>query len=245
MASFIHFGVAMTLTTVFDNVPFDETLKNLWGFACVVDTPVGRILFDTGSHGPVLLRHLEAAGVAPENIDLLFCSHAHWDHMGGIDALTDRHPGIRLILPSSFSKRLIADLRTLSAGVSVIGKEGKAIGSGLYSTGVMGVDVPEQALIVDLGAECAVLTGCAHPGITAIAQRAVEVSGKPVGLLMGGFHLDGANDAEIDRIVEGLYTMGVKRVCPTHCSGERARRRFAARFGAACLQGGLGSVVTL
>jgi len=45
------------------------------------------ILFDTGSFGdrPMLLARLEALGVRPEQIDLVFASHFHFDHVANAE----------------------------------------------------------------------------------------------------------------------------------------------------------------
>ncbi len=41
------------------------------------------ILFDTGSYGdrPLLLQQLAGCGLAPEDVDLIFASHFHYDHV--------------------------------------------------------------------------------------------------------------------------------------------------------------------
>ena len=235
----------MTLTTLFDNVPFAPDLRTLWGFSCLVETPERTILFDTGSSGVVLMRHMEALGKSPEAVDMLFCSHAHWDHMGGWDAAVAGNPALELVAPSTFSPRLVRDLRTMVKGVTVVTDEGIRLAEGVYSTGMMEGDPAEQALIVESGEGIVVVTGCAHPGIVAIAERAVAMTGRPIELLMGGFHLRNAPDEAIDRVVTALDALGVRRVCPTHCSGERAFERFARVFGDRCVKGGLGSVVTV
>ncbi|MFO8061037.1 MAG: MBL fold metallo-hydrolase [Bacillota bacterium] len=48
-----------------------------------------RILFDTGSTGEVLGHNLKVLGVNPEELDLVFLSHCHGDHTGGLQSLID------------------------------------------------------------------------------------------------------------------------------------------------------------
>jgi hydroxyacylglutathione hydrolase len=43
------------------------------------------------SAGPPVFAALDAAGVTPEAI---FCTHHHWDHTGGVNALLERWPGL-------------------------------------------------------------------------------------------------------------------------------------------------------
>ncbi|MDY6876757.1 MAG: MBL fold metallo-hydrolase [Chloroflexota bacterium] len=60
------------------------------GLAFLIETEAGRLLFDTGQSGTVLLHNLELLGVDPATIDALVISHAHYDHTGGLPALLER-----------------------------------------------------------------------------------------------------------------------------------------------------------
>ncbi|NJF24611.1 MBL fold metallo-hydrolase [Thermococcus sp. Bubb.Bath] len=75
------------------------------------------------------------------------------------------------------------------------------------------------ALILDLGEEIAVITGCGHSGILNIAGHAVRLTGKPIRALIGGFHLRGANEGLLRDAVEGLKKLNVKALYAGHCTG--------------------------
>jgi len=82
----------------------------LWaehGLAFLIETEVGRVLFDTGQSGTVLMHNLDALGVDPQTIDALAISHAHHDHTGGLAALLERiRPGLPLYAhPDLFRER--------------------------------------------------------------------------------------------------------------------------------------------
>lgn len=53
------------------------------GFACLVQTPAGSWLFDTGS-GATLLTNLDALGHDAHQIEGVILSHGHYDHCGGL-----------------------------------------------------------------------------------------------------------------------------------------------------------------
>jgi 7,8-dihydropterin-6-yl-methyl-4-(beta-D-ribofuranosyl)aminobenzene 5'-phosphate synthase len=53
------------------------------GFACLLQTPAGRWLFDTGS-GDTLLTNLAALDLEVRNLDGIIISHGHYDHCGGL-----------------------------------------------------------------------------------------------------------------------------------------------------------------
>ncbi|WP_457595947.1 MBL fold metallo-hydrolase [Hydrogenimonas sp.] len=232
-----------SLTITFDNVPFDPGLTNLWGFSAFIETPETRLIFDTGSNGRVLLKNMARLGLSPLDAEALVISHPHWDHIGGLDSVLEVNPSLHLFVPDSLSRHLIHDLRNLSGGVTVVGEAPEALMPGFLSIGVMG-EIGEQSLVIDAGERLVVVTGCAHPGIVAIAERAMEMTGKPVGLLVGGFHLLQSPEETIVSVAEALTALGVERVCPTHCSGERAMAIFAETFGPRYIRGGAGRRLT-
>jgi 7,8-dihydropterin-6-yl-methyl-4-(beta-D-ribofuranosyl)aminobenzene 5'-phosphate synthase len=77
-----------------------------------------------------------------------------------------------------------------------------------------------------------------------IVERAIELTGDPVFLVMGGFHLDSMSKAEIAAILADFRRLGVQNVMPCHCTGERAIKLFAAEYGEAFIQAGAGMVLT-
>jgi 7,8-dihydropterin-6-yl-methyl-4-(beta-D-ribofuranosyl)aminobenzene 5'-phosphate synthase len=88
----------MNVTCVVDNAA--QRSSSFWGehgLAFLIETGAGRVLFDTGQSGTVLLHNLERLDVDPATIDGLAISHAHYDHTGGLRALLEQvHPGIPL-----------------------------------------------------------------------------------------------------------------------------------------------------
>lgn len=233
------------MTIVFDNYPRGPGLENLWGFAALLRLDGRSILFDTGSNGRALLRNMAALGLSPESLDLIFLSHPHWDHVGGLDSVLELAPRARLALHEGFSKHLIHDLRGQCAELLVVGSEPRELAPGIWSTGLLDSDPPEHAMVIDTGSVTAAITGCAHPGIGAIVDRAGRVTGKPVQWAIGGFHLMYAGPAEIHGAAETLQGLGVERVVPTHCTGDQARAAFRQAFGPGYIDGGVGAKITI
>jgi 7,8-dihydropterin-6-yl-methyl-4-(beta-D-ribofuranosyl)aminobenzene 5'-phosphate synthase len=99
----------MKLTCVVDNaVQFNSQLWGEHGLSFLIETGDGRVLFDTGQSGTVLLHNLQLLGVNPASIDALAISHAHYDHTGGLPALLEHlRPGIPLYAnPELFRERM-------------------------------------------------------------------------------------------------------------------------------------------
>jgi len=87
----------MKVTCVVDDAVCDHS--PFWGehgVAFLIETESGRVLFDTGQSGTVLLHNLELLGIGPKAINALAISHAHYDHTGGLPALLDGVAGIPL-----------------------------------------------------------------------------------------------------------------------------------------------------
>jgi 7,8-dihydropterin-6-yl-methyl-4-(beta-D-ribofuranosyl)aminobenzene 5'-phosphate synthase len=228
---------------VFDNECRDHTLSSLWGFSCLLQTPQQTTLFDTGSNGRVLLKNLQAKGLSVEKIDTLFLSHAHWDHIGGLDSILEINPNLDIFLTSHISKNLIRDLKTLSKSVHVIKEEATELLPDIHSTGAMG-EASEQSIIMDTQEGLIIIAGCAHSGIARIVQRAKSLFDKEILLLLGGFHLFNKTESELHQIITDIQKAGTRYVAPSHCTGADAKALFAQKFGDYYIDGGAGVSLT-
>jgi 7,8-dihydropterin-6-yl-methyl-4-(beta-D-ribofuranosyl)aminobenzene 5'-phosphate synthase len=233
----------LKLTLLFDNVAGDPRLNCLWGFSCLVEGPGVRLLFDTGSNGRLLLQNMRTLGLEPTGLDFLFISHAHWDHIGGLDSVLELNPDLHLLVPAGISPRMIDTLRMLCREVTVVGENPSAFAPALASTGTFPGDPAEQALVVSADKEAVVITGCAHPGIATIADAARRQTETPIALLAGGYHLFQASVEAVSRTAEDLAALGIRHVMPTHCTGAPAMERLQKQFGQRFIQGGLGQVI--
>ena len=235
------------LTILFDNESGRPDLESLWGFAALIEAHGRRVLFDSGSNGRVLLRNMRRLEIDPTGIDLIFLSHAHWDHIGGLDSILELTPKATVVVHAGFSKHLIADLERLCAGLVVVDEAPVELAPGLISTGMLPSEPPEHALIIldDNPAHVALVTGCAHPGIAELTARAAEVSGRPVAWAIGGFHLMYSDPTSIAATADRLHEQGVQRLLATHCTGPVAREMLAARWGTSFISGGLGGTIRL
>ena len=114
---------------------------------------------------------------------------------------------------------------------------------GVYSTGEMDGAIEEQSLILDPAQRLVVMSGCAHPNGADMAEKAQAYPGKPIFLLTGGFHLGSSSDADIGLTIERLKALGVRKVAPSHCTGDTAIRMFRDAWAGDFIEGGLGAVI--
>lgn len=239
----------IVLQILFDNLPGAPGTRALWGFAALIEHGPAqarqRLLFDTGSNGRVLLNNMAALGVVPTGIDQLFLSHGHWDHIGGLDSILEFNPHMQCIVHAGFSRHLLQDLHDLGADCLVIDEQPLNFAPGLHSTGLITSEPPEHALVVETAQGAAVISGCAHPGMSALVAQANGFLSKPAHWAIGGFHLMYADEAAIETEIQTLRDLGISMVLATHCTGEAAIAAFARAFGTQAHPGGAGARLCL
>ena len=228
----------MRFVTLFDNYIYKEGFKALWGFSCYIETKDYNILVDTGSNGRILLQNAKKLNIDFKDIDILFITHPHWDHIGGLDTVIEENPDITIIAPNSLSKHLIKDLKTLVKNVIVIDKFSE-IFPDIYTTGVL-EPVGEQALCIKKDNRLYIITGCGHPGIDNITKIFTNKLNKPIEYIIGGFHLLRSNPTQIKKVINNIHT---KYITATHCTGDMAIGMFKILYKNRFLSNGIGMEV--
>jgi len=183
---------------------------------------------------------MEKLGIAPTELEAVVLSHMHWDHTGGLDAVLAANPEVTLYAPAAFSSSFIRDVKTRARAV-VETEQSHQVTAGIWTTDVLERALVEQALYVDTSEGIVVVTGCAHPGVVELARSASQASGKRIHTVLGGFHMTGMGQTEMNQVINGLRELGVRRVGPCHCSGDAARQAMREAFGDGYLDIGVGA----
>ena len=229
---------------LYDNYPHPQGEVALWGFSCLIRGTEKTILFDAGDLGDSLLANMTTLGIKPKDIEQIVISHDHWDHTGGLGRLLPECESPQVFLLESFSPELKERVKSMGGEV-VLNSSSREVCPNVFTTGEMGDQIPEHALLLRTRGGLIVVTGCAHPGIVEIVKRAKDLFDDDLLLVMGGFHLLKHSREATSKIIAEFRDLSVQHVAPTHCTGDTARQMFKDAYGNDFIGLEVGSTITL
>jgi 7,8-dihydropterin-6-yl-methyl-4-(beta-D-ribofuranosyl)aminobenzene 5'-phosphate synthase len=211
----------MKVTIVYDNTAYRNDLMADWGFSALVEAKGKRILFDTGGSGSILLSNMSKLGISPKEIDGVFISHAHFDHVGGLSAFFDRNDEVKVWVPISFrGVRNAKEIIRIENSIKLY--------EGIYSTGEL--EGIEQSLCIETQKGIVIIAGCSHPRMEHITGAASEF-GKVYGII-GGLH---------GNRPESLKNFDL--ICSTHCT--QYKQEIKLNYPESYIEGGAGKVIDI
>lgn len=223
----------MRVKVLFDKEALNKNLRTGWGVSFLIDN---KILFDTGEKGEWLLKNMQILGIGIEAIEAVAISHDHWDHAGGLWKILALNKGLRVYACPHFSPGFKEKVKE-AQGELIEADKLKEISEDVFTSGEIpgsyhGNDMPEQALFVKTENGISVITGCAHPGIVKILEKAKEAfPDNAIYSALGGFHLIEDDKRAIKIVAAKFKEMGVRKAGPTHCSGKGAEDIFKEVYG--------------
>lgn len=218
----------MKIKVLFDKGALAKNIRTGWGVSFLIDD---KILFDTGEKGVWLRGNMWALEVDINKIEAVVISHDHWDHWGGLWEMLKERKGLKVYSCPGFSKEFKDKAKEAQAELIEAGNLTE-ISQNIFITGEIpggynGKYMPEQAIVLKTKNGLTVITGCAHPGILKMVNKAkAKFPDEPVYFVLGGFHLKESDKRATEIVVENFKKMGIIKAGPTHCSGEVAEGIF-------------------
>jgi len=217
-----------------------------------------KFLLDCGWDEVYIQRRFEETGVDGKlvggEIEFLFLSHEHLDHLWGLQAVLRHCPDLLLRVPTGFSEKALAFIRgerpapTRTDTAPPVPHTGRILTTPpdtptvLYPGCVaVAFDLPillgirgEQSLyfrIQDKGTLC--VTGCCHQTVTSLADYALTHIATESTLygLYGGLHtapFGPSLSPEQERMIADMQRFGFRKIAANHCTSVPAVERMIA-----------------
>ena len=213
----------MKITILYDNEAYKKNLTADWGFSCVIEKEnIPTILFDTGAYGSILLDNMNKMEIDPNNISIVFISHSHWDHIGGLSEFLNINKNVKLYVPDNVTHNYdVKEQISVKAPVEIF--------ENVFSTGMLsGI---EQSLVFRMDKNSLIIAGCSHPGVENIIESAAQFG--PPSVLIGGLH--GFSNFELVKDLDFI--------CATHCTQymHQIKNIYPDKFE----EGGAGKIIKI
>lgn len=237
----------MEVEILFNSKSTSDDFSIGWGLSFLIDK---RILFDTGEKGVFLLNNINKLNIDISLIESVVISHEHWDHTGGLWEVLKLGTNLNIYLCPSFSDEFKKKVK-FNNGIIVETDGFVEVAKDVYITKEIvgkykGIDIAEQAVVLDTDKGLSIITGCAHPGIIDILKLVrKEFSNYEFYAVFGGFHLMNEHHSKVESIVSIFKEMGIKKVGPTHCSGTETESIFKEKYGDDFIEMKVGQVITV
>lgn len=212
IASFSHEKIRSTgevtklsLMPLVDFKAVDSSFKTEPGVSYLIKADNTNILMDLGfnkkkEHPSPLLHNMEKVGFDPKDIDMIYVSHLHLDHLGGMSEQKSKEfsfsqgnvdiPPVDVYSPEPLKPS------NFNPGHKVhVSREPFIIKDGIISMGViprylfvMGYTAEQNIAINLKGKGLVIIVGCGHQRIEKIIERAKLIFDIPIYAIIGGLH---------------------------------------------------------
>lgn len=209
------------------------------GLSFLIEADDKKILFDTGWSGMVLKHNLEKLDNSLDDVDILFLSHSHDDHTGGLKEIADSFTAKPVFCATdAFSEYMpnnqenkskltnityLTKNTEISPGIIAIRER-----AGFYSPKPTNevnlvVNVEDKGLII--------IIGCSHHGLENILTDAKSAfPNTPIYALVGGLHLKDSPDDQILKYIDLFGKEQIKLLLPNHCTGFNANKLLTEKM---------------
>ncbi len=180
----------------------DPGLRTEVGVSYLIETDEHRILFDVGQNTDAespspLESNMRALGIDLASVDMIFISHNHFDHVGGMQwqrAKTFSLGTEQVPFPNPNTRAIVPAQMTYPGLEAKIASGPMKIASGVGSTGAIPRQlvigwIEEQSLVVNVdGLGGVLIVGCGHQPVPNLIERYEAAFSEPLYGIVGGLH---------------------------------------------------------
>ncbi len=292
------------IVNLYDAFGKDTALVKDFGFACITRYGGKTILFDSGSNADIFKQNTDRLGIDLRTVDIAIVSHAHFDHLNGMDHLLEVNPDVKIYFPFDIfwgapapfdatgqeatvrdslpvhmryfdggetrftiqqsgrfrnadvefvqaSKEILPGLTLVATRSEYMGYfscyPNKSFVQGAFEEGgheCRNNNLPELSLAMKTDKGRVLIVGCSHTGVEKIIRETGNVTGDPIDLVYGGFHMLPFDRPQTGILVNLLKNeLHVRRVAPAHCTGHLAFKLLMEAYGEDYIYAGLGETV--
>ena len=231
----------MEIKILSDNTVYRDGIRAEHGLSFWLKYDGQQYVFDTGQ-GMVITQNAERMGINLAQIEGVFISHSHDDHLGGLGKILALNPAVKVYGHPAIKKtyqQKMEEKRTVNNQVSgrparienfIPVEKPLKITEGLWLTGTLPGENKhkeariENSLVCETSRGLVVLVGCSHAGIIKILNHIKVLSNKPVLAAAGGFHLYKKEKEELREVGQDFAATGTRIIYPLHCSGFTGRK---------------------
>lgn len=242
----------LEILPLYENDSADESFDFGHGVSYLIRTDTSTILMDLGynpdeSEGVPALQNMQKLGITWQEIDALVISHPHPDHMGGVKAWQNKSLSLGEFPVDRNQMPIYVPIPMgSSAGTIVYSAEPTLISKEMATTGVISFPEvfpvnlfdpkgQEQGLVIKVAGEGLVLiTGCGHPTLERLVDRAEALYGGEVVGVVGGLHYGAASIQDLQPHIQFLEPRQPRLIALSpHDSDPEALAAFHLAFSEA------------
>lgn len=239
----------LEIVPVYEEASVDESFDLGHGVSYLIRTDSSTILMDLGNNPTEsaqlpALQTMQELGISWEEIDAIVISHPHPDHVGGVEAWQNKTISFGDFTGDLSRMPIYVPAALMYSGATLIkSAEPTLVSKDIATTGV--ISYPEvfpislfsakgyeQGLVIHVaGQGLVMITGCGHPTMEKLVERAEMLYGEQVVGVVGGLHYEKVSAEEVEPHIKFLEPRHPKLVALSpHDSSPEALESFQSAF---------------